>query len=495
MVTTSYDQVAYSCKPQPQTHPDRLATLATLHGMTPQPVDTCRVLEIGCNNGSNLIPQAFSEPRSQFSGIDLAQTAIDAAGAFSAELKLANIQFTHADVCHWDAAEREFDYIIVHGLYSWVPPAAREAILVICASRLSPNGVAYISYNALPGCHFRRFVWDLVRFHTRGIDEPQRKIEEARAIARQMIDRLGDKPQQAAIKEEFETLLQADASVLFHDDLADVNTPFHLGEFVEAAARHGLQYLGDADYARDVVREPILGNGDWLGEREYADYATGRRFRSSLLCHREVVLNRTISRDRLEGLLAASPVVPEPEQPDGTQKFTIATGKTLSTNHPFARRVLCELAGRWPGCMPAASLLASGEEAGADVDMLLRLYESKSIELRTRMPRLVASVSERPVASALARLQLARGGTTVTNQRHTAVELTDELSQKLLGLMDGTRDRAALLDALSDAAEAGAAPAAWHGNAPATRLDLARMIEERLDANLSLAARLCVLVR
>jgi hypothetical protein len=157
--------------------------------------------------------------------------------------------------------------------------------------------------------------------------------------------------------------------------------------------------------------------------------------------------------------------------------------------------VLRELAGRWPACVPAASFLASGAEAGAAVNMLLRLYESKSIELRTRMPRLVASVSERPVASALARLQLARGGTTVTNQRHTAVELTDELSQKLLVLMDGSRDRAALLEALTDAAEAGAAPAAWHGNAPATRLDLARMIEERLDANLSLATRLCLLVK
>jgi SAM-dependent methyltransferase len=493
-VTTSYDQVAYSCKPQPQTHPDRLATLATLHGMTSEPVDACRVLEIGCNDGSNLIPLAFSEPRSQFTGIDLAQTAIDAAGAFSAELKLANVQFTHADVCHWDAAGREFDYIIAHGLYSWVPPAAREAILAICASRLSPNGVAYISYNALPGCHFRRFVWDLVRFHTRGIAEPHLKIEEARAIARRMMDRMGDAPHQAAIKEEFKTLLEASDSVLFHDDLAGVNTPLHLGEFVEAAARHGLQYLGDADYARDAVREPILGTGDWLAEREYADYATGRRFRSSLLCRRDVVLNRTMSRDRLEGLLAASPVEPEPEQPDGTQKFTIATGKTLSTNHPFARRALCELAARWPGCMPAASFLGSGEEAAAAVDMLLRLYESKSIELRTRMPRLVASVSERPVASALARLQLARGGTTVTNQRHTAVELTDELSQRLLVLMDGSRDRAALLAALSDAAEAGAAPAAWRGHGLATSADLARMIEERLDANLALAARLCLLV-
>jgi hypothetical protein len=493
-VTTSYDEIAYSCSPKSQTHPDRLAALATLHGMTPTPTDGCRVLEIGCNDGSNLIPMAFNEPRSRFLGIDLAGTAIDAARAFSVKLGLANIEFTHADVCDWDAAGCEFDYIIVHGLYSWVPAVAREAILAICASRLSPNGVAYISYNALPGCYFRRFVWDLLRFHTREIADPQRKIAEARAISKRMLGRIGDGPHQAAIKEEFERLIEAEDSVLFHDDLSEVNTAFHLSEFVQTAARHGLQYLCDADYVRDAVREPLLGNGDWLAELEYADYASGRRFRSSLLCRQAVARNRTIGHDNLARLLAASFVTPEPEQPDGTQKFNVAEGKSLSTNHPFAKRVLCELAAKWPGCTPVAEFLASGEEEEAARAMLLRLYESKSIELRTRMPRLVTAVSERPVSSPLARLQLSCGGTAVTNQRHTVVELTDELSRRLVMLLDGSRDRAALLDALADAAAAGSAPAAWHGNGPATRLDLALMIDQRLDANLAHVARLCLLV-
>ncbi len=482
-MTTSYDEVTYASTPKPQTQPDRLATLAKLHGMDPPPTDQCRVLEIGCGDGSNLIPLAFCEPGSRFTGIDLAHTAIDAARAFSSGLGLANVEFTHADVSEWDAAGREFDYIIVHGVYSWVPPAAREAILAICASTLSPDGVAYISYNALPGCHFRRYIWDLVRFHTRAIADHREKMSEARAIARQMMERLGDHPHQLAIKEECKTLLEADDWLLFHDDLAEVNTPFHLSEFIEAASRHSLQYLCDAEFERDCIRTPFLENAGWLAELEYFDYSVGRRFRSSLLCRGGATLNRDIGPDRLEELFAASPAVPEPEQPDGARKFILGEEKSLSTNHPFVKQVLCGLAAKWPGSVPAAALIGQGDQAGASLNTLMRLYAAKAVELRTRAPRLVETVSERPVSSALARFQLARGRNIVTNQRHTAVELTDELSRRLLMLMDGSRDRAALSAALSSAADGGAAPR-----------DLACKIEEKLDANLALTARLCLLV-
>lgn len=494
-MSTSYDEFPYASTPKPQTQPDRLATLAALYGMTAPPTDCCRVLEIGCGNGSNLIPLAFREPRSRFTGIDLAHTAIDEARAFSAGMALANIEFEHADVCEWNPKGREFDYIIVHGVYSWVPPAAREAILAICASTLQPNGVAYISYNALPGCHFRSFVWDLVRYHTRGVAEPQRKMAEARAIAQQMIERLGDHPHQMAIKEECKTLLEADDWILFHDDLAQVNTPFHLSEFVEAASRHGLQYVCDAEFSRDCIRSPFLKDGDWLSELEYFDYTVGCRFRSSLLCRGEAVLNRTIGSDRLQDLLAASPVVPEAEQPDGTQKFILGEGKSLSTNHPLAKRTLCELAAKWPGCEPVAALIGSGQQANESAAMLLRLYAAKAVELRTKMPRLVSTVSDRPVASALARLQLSGGASAVTNQRHTVVELTDQLSRWLLMLLDGSRDRTALSGALLGAAEAGELTGTPCDKGSAAHQELSHMIASQLDANLALAARLCLLVR
>src|SRR5215207_3165377 len=74
---TPYDQVIYPGNPVPQSHPDRLATLATLYGMRPAPVPHCRVLELGCGIGGNLTALACQWPDSAFVGIDLSARSIE----------------------------------------------------------------------------------------------------------------------------------------------------------------------------------------------------------------------------------------------------------------------------------------------------------------------------------------------------------------------------------------------------------------------------------
>src|SRR5688572_22135916 len=69
--STSYDEVPYINRSFPQTHPDRLATLATLFGVATADIDRARVLELGSASGDNLIPMALALPGSQFLGIDL----------------------------------------------------------------------------------------------------------------------------------------------------------------------------------------------------------------------------------------------------------------------------------------------------------------------------------------------------------------------------------------------------------------------------------------
>ncbi len=119
-------------------------------------------------------------------------------------------------------------------------------------------------------------------------------------------------------------MLNVHDSVLLHDDLAEWNAPFYLSEFVAAAEGHGLQYLCDARFSRDAVHELGLESGDWLARRQYADFVTARKFRSSLLCHREAVIDRNIGPERVLNLLVASPAEPLPEQNDGTQTFKLA---------------------------------------------------------------------------------------------------------------------------------------------------------------------------
>src|ERR1700747_3167393 len=137
---TSYDQVLYRGFPYAQSHPDRLATMATLFGMTPAPVERCRVLELGCGDGGNVIPMAFTLPESRFLGVDLSASAIARGQDLVRTLSLSNITLRHLDLMEMAGGAGEFDYIIAHGLYSWVPPAVREQILKLFKSHLAPNG-------------------------------------------------------------------------------------------------------------------------------------------------------------------------------------------------------------------------------------------------------------------------------------------------------------------------------------------------------------------
>src|SRR6476469_9617489 len=126
---TAYDVVSYPGHSYPQTHPDRLATIATLYGLTPPPPETCRVLELGCGDGANLLPVAYTLPGSTCVGIDLAADALARGQAAAAELGLGNLSLQQLDVTEISRDFGQFDYIIAHGLYSWVPPHVQEKVL------------------------------------------------------------------------------------------------------------------------------------------------------------------------------------------------------------------------------------------------------------------------------------------------------------------------------------------------------------------------------
>src|SRR5213593_3765074 len=126
---TAYDQTWYPSYTHPQTHPDQLATKATLFGLTPAPAAACRMLELGCGDGTNLASIALSLPQSQFVGLDLASTAIARGQEMTRAMGLQNITLHCGSVLDVGPDFGQFDYIVAHGLYSWVPAAVREKLL------------------------------------------------------------------------------------------------------------------------------------------------------------------------------------------------------------------------------------------------------------------------------------------------------------------------------------------------------------------------------
>ena len=433
----------YPGHPFAQTHPDRLATVATLFGLRPAQPASCRLLELGCGDGGNLVPMAYALPASTFTGIDLSAAAIERAAALSGALGLENLDLRQADVTALPALGT-FDFVIAHGVYSWVAPPARDALLAACRAHLAPHGVAYVSYDVFPGGHLREITRQMLRWHLREIDDPQERIAQARALLTAVMaaGREGDELRQRLAWQAEWALAQTDAS-LFHDELAEHHEAVLFTDFVAHAGRHGLRFLAEADvFEMDASVLPVELAADPIEREQYLDFFKGRMFRQTLLCRAEAEL-REPSLDVVRGMLAATPA-----RPAGEGEFRGPHGATLTTDHEGVRAAFTRLGEAWPAALPVASL---GEDP-AVLETLRRAYAANLVRLHVWAPSLTPKPSERPRASALARLQAAEGAR-VTTLLHTSVEVGDELGLRLIRLLDGTRDRAALLTELQRPAD------------------------------------------
>lgn len=461
-----YEAVPYPGAPHPETHPDRLAVIATLFGLEPAPPERCRVLELGCGDGGNLIPMAFAFPESRFLGVDLCERATREANARTAALGLSNIEIRRLDFCELAPAPGSFDYLIAHGVYSWVPRAVRGKIFALARRALAPHGVAYVSYNTYPGGYLRRMVREMMLYHARDTVEPLDRVAAARELLSALAAALAREDAYGTfLRFEAERLRARGLPHLYHDELADVYEPVYFHEFIAEAGRYDLQYLGEANYF-DMCVPPLPAaaqalfdqvSGDVLAGEQYLDFLRCRAFRRTLLCRKELPLVRTVGPERLGRLHVASPFTPKQDHPDVAseqpEEFAGPAGRKLLTAHPLSKAVLCELAGIWPAALAFGELLArirarsAAGDAPTLAEMLLQAYAAGAVELHVRPPRLAARPGPRPLASSLARRQ-AESQNVVTTLRHTAVRLEGPLERRLLRLLDGTRDREALLKEL-----------------------------------------------
>src|SRR5205814_1187267 len=175
-----YETVPYPPLIHPETHPDRIAVTARLLGLQAAPPDGCRVLDLGCGIGSNLIAMAELLPGSRFVGIDLAENQVQEGRATAGRIGLTNIEFRQADIMNLKEGFDQFDYVIAHGVYAWVPVEVRQKMLRLMRTILSPNGVAYVSYATYPGAYPMRAVRDIMLYRTRDIREPEERARVAR---------------------------------------------------------------------------------------------------------------------------------------------------------------------------------------------------------------------------------------------------------------------------------------------------------------------------
>lgn len=453
-----YDAIAYPASPHPLTHPDRLATVATFLGASPPEVAQCRVLEVGCNEGGNLIPMALALPSARFVGCDLSPLAIAAGQRTIAELGLTNITLVEEDLASLAPMHGMFDYIVAHGVYSWVPAHVRDGLFALARERMAPNGVMFVSFNALPGCRIRQVTWDVLHFHVDHIPDPRARLAAARELARIIGD--GGKVLHEAdetLRAEFRSIAQRPDSLLFHDDLAELNTPVYFHEFAAHAARFGLKYLAEAELrtmsAAGISAEAraFLSTLDPLAREQYLDFVRLRRFRQALLHRSDARFDMTTHAQRLGAMHCSA---------DPSLQRSAAAGKLAELARELdpahggggpVRALLEALLQRSPAACSVAELRAT---VGASTlarpfeSILTDAYVAGIVILHVHPPALAKVAGQRPIASSLARLQ-ARTPEDVTSLLHTRVQLPDANARRLLTLLDGTNDLPALAASMS----------------------------------------------
>lgn len=418
---------------------------------------------------------AWALPKASFIGVDLAKEPIGRGQKIIDQLGISNVRLITASASEIDPTWGKFDYIIAHGLYSWVPSEVREHIMRLCRECLAPEGVAFVSYNAMPGCHLRAMTREMMQFHIRGLTSPEEQIAQARALLHFLAttDCKADDEYRVWLKAELGRVLRHDDGHFFHDDLAEINDPFYFTQFMAKAESHGLQYLGEADFQEMSDHLTAQGGGEALQRlsthriirEQYVDFLKCRRFRQTLLCHREAKLLEKPDWRAVAGfwVSSAAAIQSTPVGAPHSEKaiFKTPRGAKFETDLPVGKVAILQLGRTCPTPSSFGQLLHCAALPGECVSnqdpvgptaeplakFLLQLYSAGFVDFHTIPNAAISAVTERPVASELARWQAAHG-TTVTSLLHVPVCIEDEIGRQLLQWLDGTRDHRQLLDCL-----------------------------------------------
>jgi hypothetical protein len=467
----SYDETPYLSAPLIRLQPARMAANARWLGLGAPDAPTARVLEIGCASGGHLIPLAAALPRARFLGVDLSGVQIAAGKARVERLGLTNVALEARSFSEIGAADGEFDYIVCHGVYSWIPGPLRENLLRVIEERLSPEGVAAVSFNVFPGWRLFQIARDSMLIHARIQNDPARRAEQTRELFGQLADEsLARYTYGAFWRNEAQRMAAGGDAYLAHEVFEEANAPSTFGDFCAALGRHRLAYLGEAMISANFEEslapdgaESIraLARGDDLAREQYIDIFSGRSFREALIAHapRAPLIDRAPALDAMDAFHFAAPLelrVTPAEGRDG--EWLVADGDEGVVVREAAT---AEAIGRLVARLPRSSRLediapaASSEPAArlAVAETLRRLVQFGQCAVSLLPVDCAARLSERPVAWSLAASD-ARGGDDTASLRHARVRL-EPLQRLFLPLLDGTRTREDLLAAAIELAEQG----------------------------------------
>lgn len=296
---TIYSELGYKSMPFPYTTPATLEAYAGLLGVSAPNPKTARVLELGATYGGNIISQALFNPEATFVGVELSQEQVEKGNEVIANAGLTNISLIQSDIASIGSELGTFDYIIAHGVYSWIDNDVKDALLRLIDEHLAEDGIAYVSYNTYPGWHTMEEVRQLMLFSNR--DKAQFNHKEKVLHGKTMGSIVGSqilkydnlKERNSKFLGALRSVMQKDDYYVGHDHLEPNNDPVYFYQFNDHLKAHNLAYLCDADLTLSMVRSfdsdiadilEKLAPNDHVAQEQYLDFMLDTTFRKSIIC-------------------------------------------------------------------------------------------------------------------------------------------------------------------------------------------------------------------
>lgn len=466
-----------------------MGAVGFLFGMHPPQASHCRMLELGCGQGVTLLALAQLYPQSEFHGIDLSSRHIENAQKMAREAGLTNVRFEHRDIMDINVeVDGTYDFITTHGVYSWVPDQVRDKILAICSTQLSPQGIAYVSYNTLPGWSHLQAIRQILIYHTARYAEPAEKLAQARTLIGFLHENAPggqDSWERKWLATVGRILERAEPAYFVHEYLAENNEPCFFHQFMERAGAHELQYLSESAVANsfstnlgaqaskviDMLKRSVID------AEQYMDFARNTQFRTTLLCHKEAKIDRNVLPDRLAALLFS--VVVRPISQEGRnlaaevkEEFQFHNGSKFSAQDPFTKAAV-HFISRHPAEFISAQAIMAGALALLGEDgispgsqdpfkvvnsllgrfLLVGVADISTPDLGRYLPE--RQLPEVPFAPSLPRIQAAANAPILRNSLHSSRLLGAAAS--LLPHCDGTHTREQLFEVYKEMVQTGAA--------------------------------------
>ncbi|ROP62546.1 methyltransferase family protein [Enterobacter sp. BIGb0383] len=344
-------------------YPCHRVTPATIHAaaamnhLATTPPATARILELGCGTASRLVMNASVWPQSVAVGIDLDEQNIHQGQTLAAALGCSNVELFAAGLGDLLAVDPgEFDYIIIHGAFTFLGQTEREALLGWCQAHLSARGVIAVRWSALPGASARGALAEALQFHLERAEEGTDLLAAARGMLSFMLVTLDE----GALKAEALAAEKMDDLTLTLAYLSPGTEACTLSVFSARAEAVSLQYLGDvlpqyelghhySDTTEQMLNAVSGGTGRVMSQ-QYLDYAVQRRERFTLLCHREATAPPAApDLTRLKALHWAGNFRHlQDDHAKTSNAFEDSNGRIINTDNGILIRIMEVLGSAWP---------------------------------------------------------------------------------------------------------------------------------------------------